>query len=81
MTMTYKPFICVVVFILFSISNPLSGFSKTPPQMAKLEKINKPDSRPTNYKRYLKKSHNELEATKIARARKWKAGQAGNVGQ
>ena len=31
--------------------------------MAKLEKINKPDSHPNNYKRYLKKSHNELEAT------------------
>lgn len=63
MTMICKTFICTAVFILFFVSNPISGYSKTSPKMTELVKLNKPDKQTNNYKSYLKKSNNELKAT------------------
>jgi uncharacterized protein len=61
--MTCKLFICVAAYILLFTSTPFSGFSKTSPKIMKLEKLNKPVIHSNNYKSYLKKSKNELEAT------------------
>ena len=63
MTTICKSFLCVAFCFLFYVSSPLSVFCNTTPKISKLVKLNKPDSHSTNYKGYLKKSSNELEAT------------------
>ena len=63
MTMTCKSFLCAAIFSLFFVSTPTPSFCKTSPKITKLVKLNKPDIHPNNYKGYLKKSSNELEAT------------------
>jgi putative membrane protein insertion efficiency factor len=63
MTMICKSFLCLAIFFLFYLAAPLPAFCKTTPKISKLVKLNKPDSHANNYKGYLKKSSNELEAT------------------
>jgi putative membrane protein insertion efficiency factor len=63
MTKICKPLICVIFAILFFVSNPFLGFSKTSPKIAKVEKLYKPENHSHNYKSYLKKSNNELESS------------------
>ena len=63
MTTICKTIICVTIFSLNLIAFPHQAISKNSPKIAKLVKLNKPDDRSANYKSYLKKSSNELEAT------------------
>jgi putative membrane protein insertion efficiency factor len=52
----------VFIFLLMGFAHQ-TAFCKTSPKISKLAKLNKPDDHSNNYKSYLKKSHNELEAT------------------
>jgi putative membrane protein insertion efficiency factor len=63
MTKTFKSILCLALLVLFYISVPLSVFSQSTSKFERLVKLNKPDSHSNNYKSYLKKSNNELEAT------------------
>jgi len=63
MTMTCKSFIYAVIFITILFVTPQTGFCKISPKITKLEKLHKPDSLSNNYKSYLKKNSNELQAT------------------
>jgi len=63
MTMICKPLICLIFISFFLGLNPLSGFCKSSPKIAKLARLNKPDNHSNNYNEYLKRSSNELEAT------------------
>ena len=63
MTTICKSILSIAICFLFYVSSPLPVFCNTTPKISKLVKLNKPDSRSNNYKGYLKKSHNELQAT------------------
>ena len=63
MTKICKPFFCVVLYLLLLGFYTQPAFCKTSPKISKLVNLNKPDDHSNNYKSYLKKSHNELQAT------------------
>jgi putative membrane protein insertion efficiency factor len=63
MTKICKTIFCLALMVLFFISVPFSVYSKSTPKFERLVKLNKPDSRSNNYKSYLKKSSNELQAS------------------
>jgi len=63
MTVICKFIICGALFLLFFVQMPQLAFCKTSPKIAKLVNLNKPNNHSGNYKSYMKKSSNELEAT------------------
>jgi putative membrane protein insertion efficiency factor len=63
MTKTFNFILFLALWVLFHISVPLSVYSQSTPKFERIVNLNKPESHPNNYKSYLKKSNNELEAT------------------